>query len=134
MDLFWPKLGRYVLGCLADLNKPLWRKHAFPQTLHFTPGTFYNAQEHKRPEQGGEEKERAHKHSSARRLSLGDGQEQAEMEINVVDKRGVEVEVEMEVSKERFNWEEADISTKRVAAIQILRALWGRSLNGTRSF
>ena len=56
------------------------------------------------------------------------------MEINVVDKRGVEVEVEMEVSKERFNWEEADISTKRVAAIQILRALWGRSLNGTRSF
>ena len=28
------------------------------------------------------------------------GQEQAEMEINVVDKRGVEVEVEMEVLKE----------------------------------
>ena len=58
------------------------------------------------------------------------GQEQAEMGINVVDKRGVEVEVDMEVSKE----EEADMSTKRVAAIQILRALWGRSLNGTRSF
>ena len=38
------------------------------------------------------------------------GQEQAEMGINVVDKRGVEVEVDMEVSKE----EEADMSTKRV--------------------
>ena len=33
-------------------------------------------------------------------MGLGDGQEQAEMEINVVDKRGVEVEVEMEVLKE----------------------------------
>ena len=28
------------------------------------------------------------------------GQEQAEMEMNVLDKRGLEVEVEMEVSKE----------------------------------
>ena len=55
LGLVWPKLGRYVLVCLADLNKPLWRKHAFPKTPHSTPGTFYNVQEHLRPEQGGEE-------------------------------------------------------------------------------
>ena len=32
------------------------------------------------------------------------GQEQAEMEISVLDKRGMEVEVEMEVSKRGSTW------------------------------